>query len=133
MTLREAQSLFTLNIGKLIAFAYEKGFELTCGEFFRTKYQQEFYVKNGFSKTMDSRHLVRLACDFNIFLNDRMLLAANIPKDQYIRELLIAKQLGDYWESLHPSNVWGGDWNRDNVLDERFKDPYHFEMKPPTI
>ncbi len=120
MTLRKKQSLFVFNIHLLIAFAYKNGFELTFGEFDRTQEQQEFYFKTGKSKTMNSRHLIRLAGDFNIFLNGKL-----------INDPVLIKPLGDYWMSLNTDNVWGGDWNRNyNLLDETFKDPYHFEMRP---
>jgi len=136
MTLRQKQSLFAFNIHKLIEFAYKNGFELTFGESTRTPSQ---IILNFFgydvvqrsdgptlvkrprtSKTLESRHGVRLAVDFNIFIGDRL---TNSPKE--------IKPLGDFWESLHTDNVWGGDWDRDDNLDEEtFTDPYHFEMKP---
>lgn len=118
MTLRERQSVFVLNVSRLIAFAYAQGYELTFGEAYRTIEQQKIYVASGKSKTMTSRHLFRLAVDFNLFKDGALL---NSPIDY--------KPLGDYWESLSPDNVWGGDWDRDNDLhDETFLDPYHFEM-----
>jgi hypothetical protein len=129
MTLRQRQSLFCKNIGLLIIYAYNRGFELTFGEADRTEYQQREYVRTGRSQTMNSAHLERLAVDFNIFIGGRLLMAAGLSKAEYERELWIIKTIGDYWESLHSDNVWGGDWNRNNILDERFKDPYHFEMK----
>lgn len=120
MTLREKQSVFCKNIGLLIAEAYRTGFELTFGEVFRTEYQQKEYVRTGFSKTMNSRHLVRLAVDFNLFKAGKLLNAS--------RDFL---SLGLFWENLHPDNVWGGDFNRNkNPDDDKFKDPYHFEMIP---
>ncbi len=120
MTLRSRQSLFAFNIHLLIEFAYKNGFELTFGEFDRTIEQQKIYFTTGRSKTMDSRHLHRLAGDFNIFVEGKL---TNDPK--------VIKPMGDFWESLHTDNRWGGDWDRDDNLDEeKFKDPYHFEMKP---
>lgn len=120
MKLSERQQLFTFNIHLLIEFAYKNGFCLTFGEVYRTEEQQKIYFETGRSKTMNSRHLQRLAVDFNIF-KDGILL--NKPID--------IKPLGDFWESLNTDNVWGGDWDRDNNLDEEtFKDPYHFELRP---
>lgn len=119
MTLREKQSLFVFNIHKLIEWAYRNGFELTFGEAWRSEATQHIYVSTGKSKTLNSRHLQRLAVDFNIFRNGLLI---NSPVD--------IKPLGDFWVTLHTDNVWGGDWDRDNsVLDEKFIDPYHFEMK----
>ena len=120
MTLSEKQSVFTFNIASLIQFAYKNGFVLTFGEVFRTLEQQEIYFKSGRSKTMNSRHLQRLAVDFNLF-KDGVLL----------NDAKIIQPLGEYWITLNTDNVWGGDWNRNHsTLDETFKDPYHFEMKP---
>lgn len=120
MTLREKQSVFALNVSKLIAFAYSEGYELTGGEWLRTEAQQMIYVNSGRSKTIHSRHLLKLAIDLNLFKDGKILTMPN--------EL---KFLGDYWESLNPDNRWGGDWDKDDDLnDETFPDPGHFEMKP---
>lgn len=120
MSLREKQSLFLFNIHLLIEWAYKNGFELTFGEAYRTQEQQEIHVAAGRSKTLNSRHLQRLAVDFNIFIDGNL-----------INDPVKIKPLGDFWASLHTDNVWGNDWNRDgNILDERFSDPYHFECKP---
>lgn len=128
MTLREKQSLFVKNVGLLIAFAYEKGCEFTAGEMLRTQEMQAIYFKTGRSKTMNSRHLVKLAVDFSIFKAGKLLF---IDIKTMAQEIESVKELGEYWISLHPDNVWGGDWDRDHTtLDETFKDPYHFEMKP---
>jgi len=120
MPLRARQSRFALNVSRLIAFAFGQGYELTLGEAFRTEYQQAYYVKIGMSKTMNSRHLQRLAVDFNLFRGGELLGDAED-----------FRPLGEYWATLDPDNVWGGDWDRDGSTDdETFKDPYHFEMKP---
>jgi hypothetical protein len=125
-TLREKQSIFLLNAAKLISWAFEQGFELTAGELLRTKDQQTLYfegktlVKIGnithlaetrqLSKTMNSRHLDKLAIDLNLFIS-----GVYTTKAEYY------KPMGDYWKTLHPDNVWGGDWGFDSN---------HFEMKP---
>lgn len=126
MTLREKQSLFILNIGKLIIWAYENGYELTEGEGLRTEAQQLLYFE-GYdikkvgsklmffsvgrkSKTMKSNHLLKLAHDFNLFING-----------EYKKDVESYRPLGNYWKSLHEDNVWGGDWGWDAP---------HFEMKP---
>ena len=120
MGLQKKQSTFTFNIHLLITFAFKQGFELTFGEVFRTVEQQTIYFNTGRSKTMNSRHIQRLAVDFNIFKNGVLI---NDPK--------IIQPLGEYWMTLNTDNVWGGDWDRDHsTLDETFKDPYHFECRP---
>lgn len=109
MTLREKQSIFLKNVASLINWAFENGYELTGGELQRTKEQQEVYVNEGKSKTMDSQHLKKLAIDFNLFINGKY----QIENEAY-------RPLSEYWKSLHPNNVSGFDWGFDGN---------HFEMK----
>lgn len=116
MSLSQQQRVFTLNVAKLIQFAFSKGIELTFGEAYRTREQQLLYVQSGKSKTMNSNHLRRLAVDFNFFKNGNLTY-----KFEDIKEI------GDYWESLHPKNRWGGDWNKNDIKDG-FIDTPHFEM-----
>ncbi len=110
MSLRNNQSIFTLNISKLIQFCFENDIELTFGECLRTKEQQQIYFDNNKSKTMNSNHLRKLAVDFNFFINGKLTY------DKYILE-----KVGIYWESLHENNRWGGHF-------KSFTDTPHFEM-----
>ena len=126
MTLREKQSIFILNVGKLIQWAFENGYELTIGEGYRTKDQQTLYFKgltlvetgghvilaktSPKSKTMFSKHLDKLAIDLNVFINGELTY-----------EKAKIQKVGDYWESLHPENSWGGNWTS-------FLDIPHFQM-----
>lgn len=103
------QFLFLCDVMKLFAFAISKGFKLTFGEAARTPEQQAIYVKTGRSKTMESDHLRRRAIDLNFFVEGKLC---------YDKKVL--QPLGDYWESLHPGNRWGGNW-------PSFKDLPHFE------
>lgn len=117
MRLSEHQRIFTSNIAKLIVYAYEElCVELTFGEAYRTRDQQLLYVQSGKSQTMNSNHLRRLAVDFNVFKNGNLTYDWND-----------IKPLGDYWESLHLKNRWGGDWNKNDIKDG-FIDTPHFEM-----
>jgi len=126
MTLREKQSIFTFNIHRLIEQAYKLGFELTAGELYRTPEQQKIYFDTGRSKTMQSLHIERLAVDFNIFKDGRMLFQEST---QYEQDVMTCKPLGDYWVSLNTANSWGADWGKDNnPLNDKFRDPYHFQM-----
>ena len=110
MTLRQRQSVFAQNTAKLILYAYEIGFEVTLGEALRTVEQQRIYVNSGKSKTMNSRHIQRLAIDLCLFRNGTYLTG----KEDY-------RQLAEYWESLNPDNVAGYRWGWD---------ANHFEMRP---
>lgn len=135
MKLSKRQRIFTRNVGCLIAFAYDVlEIELTFGEAHRTQSQilLNYFgyevVKGGvfgikliksrtLSKTLLSSHADRLAVDFNFFINGR--LTYDFHK---------VASLGKYWESLHPDNVWGGDFNKNGRADG-FVDTPHFEMK----
>jgi len=110
LTLRQKQSIFLKNAAKLILWAFENGFELTGGELLRTESQQAEYVKTGKSKTMNSRHLQKLAIDINLFVDGKY----RYDKEAY-------KLLAEYWKTLHQDNVAGYDWGWD---------ANHFEMKP---
>ena len=116
MKLSATQQLFTLNIAKLIKYAHLMGFGLTFGHAWRSPEEQERLFHAGHSRTLDSQHQNRLAVDFKVFLNGRLCL-----------DWQTIKILGDYWESLHPHNRWGGDWNGNGVKDG-FIDCPHFEM-----
>lgn len=97
MSMVSEQAAFLLDMCKLIQYATERGFTLTAGELYRTPEQQEIYLKTGRSSTMNSLHLKRLAVDFNIFRDGKL-----------VGDKTILAPLGAYWESLHPLNSWGG-------------------------
>lgn len=82
---------------------------ITFGEVWRTKEQQELYVKAGKSKTMNSKHLDRCAVDINLFIDGRLTWVAED-----------FKPLGEFWESLDPGCKWGGNF-------KNFVDAVHFE------
>lgn len=100
---------FLKDVASLIGMAEKRGIVLTGGELFRTQEQQAIYMKNGKSKTAKSKHLERLAIDFNFFVNGQLT---------YDKKTI--QPLGDFWESLHPANRWGGNF-------ASFLDVPHFE------
>lgn len=108
MSLVQEQAAFLLDVCHLIKTATSVGFVVTGGELYRTADQQQIYVQTGRSKTMNSKHLERLAIDLNFFKDGKLI---------YDREIL--QPLGDYWESLNPLNSWGGNGHS-------FKDTPHF-------
>jgi hypothetical protein len=111
MNLSAEQHEFLQDAAKLIQFSATQGFTVTGGELFRTPEQQQIYVQSGRSKTMDSKHLRRLAIDLN-FLKDGTLI---YDVDQL-------KAIGEYWQSLNPKNSAGMFW-------QSFKDVPHFERR----
>lgn len=109
MSLRHEQSAFAKDVNNLLTYIHSAGWEISFGEVLRTPEQQDLYVKSGKSMSTKSNHLLKCAIDMNFFLNG---------------ELKTSKQdlqkFGDYWESLHPKNRWGGNW-------KSFQDCPHFE------
>lgn len=110
MSKSDEQWVFLQDVALLILEAKRIGIKLTGGELYRTQYQQAKYFKDGKSKTMKSKHLERLAIDFNFFIDGQLTYDADL-----------IRPLGAYWESLNTKNRWGGFWE--------FTDTPHFERK----
>lgn len=108
MSLGNEQEAFSRDVCQLLAFAFGQGYEVRMGEAQRPVEMQELYVRTGRSKTMNSNHIRKCAIDLHFF------------KDGV---LCYPKELGDFWENLHPKNSWGGNW-------KNFKDGPHFERRP---
>lgn len=123
MDLNLKQRTFAFNFGRLLAWIYANGYEVTFGEAYRTPEQQAIYLKEGKTKVATSQHTLRLAMDLNLM---------KTPESGYgyITDSAAYRPLGDYWESLHHNNRWGGDWNKNGKMsDEKFLDGNHFEMQ----
>ncbi len=106
---------FLKDIAKLIAWADENGYKMTAGEAYRTQDQQNLYyygletrVNNGDvflverhprSDVPVSKHQSRMAMDFNIFIDGELTYDADR-----------LRAVGEYWKSLSPKNIWGGDF-----------------------
>ena len=119
--LMEAQAEFLLNFCSLVDFATAQGFTVTAGELLRPVEMQKIYVETGRSKTMNSKHLQKLAGDLNFFLPSAE------GKLVYICSVHQLEPLGRYWESLNPKNRWGGNFDMDWSREDNFKDAPHFE------
>jgi len=105
-----AQEVFTYNLSKLIQHAIISGFTARLKEVERTVYQHQQYILLGVSTTLDSLHIRSLAADIYFLKNDKLILD---------RSKL--EKIGEFWESLHEKNRWGG-----NFIS--FTDTPHFEM-----
>jgi len=124
----ERQQIFSQNVARLIAYAWAAlDIGVTFGEAWRSKDQQILYYygltfddqirleqTRKRSWTMDSQHHKRLAIDLNHFINGGKDLT-------WRKEDLQA--LGDYWESLHEDNRWGGNFPSHQL------DVPHYEMQ----
>jgi len=109
-TLQEKQELFAYSAAKLIIHIFESGYKCTLGEAFRTHEQALIYSKEHLG-IVNSKHCQRLALDINLFDSTGKYIFADDKEYE---------ALGHYWESLNPSNRWGGLFHRHD-LD-------HFEM-----
>ena len=110
LTLSEEQRLFSLNLAKLIEYIYSKGHGCTLAEAYRTPQQAVWDAQHG-TGIVNSLHCKRLAIDLDLYS----------PSGKYLIHEEDYRQFGEYWETLHPKNRWGG----------RFKrlDADHFEMQ----
>ena len=114
MSLRNEQSIFAYHVSRLIQFAYENGFELTIGEALRTPEMAEIHASRG-TGIKNSNHTRKLAIDLNLF---------DGSTGEYLSSSDDHDKLGQYWKSLDPQNVWGGDFSRrdGNHYSRRYKD-----------
>lgn len=122
MTSSNDQFAFLKDFIKLIDFAISVGFKVTFGETMRTPEQQKIYFDTGRSKTMNSRHLVKMAGDLNFFKDN--IYINSLPAKQAI---IILAPVGHFWESLSPLNRWGGNFDRDWSKTDNWHDVPHFE------
>ena len=113
MKLLDYQKEFSQCVGTLFFYLELHGYTFTIGECQRTLAQQKLYFDAGYSKTMKSNHLRKLAIDIFIFKGDRLI--------QNKEELA---DIGNYWQSLHPLNRWGGNFK--SLIDTP-----HFELNAP--
>lgn len=107
MTLREKQSLFVQLVILLLVEAHKLGFELTFGETYRSPEEAARLAKLG-KGIKNSLHTKKLAIDLNLFRNGK-----------YLSSTESHRQLGLYWETLHPLCRWGG----------RFGDGNHYSLE----
>ncbi|MHA2066552.1 MAG: M15 family peptidase [Candidatus Thorarchaeota archaeon] len=108
MSLNKQQQIFAVNAARLILKIDEtEGYACTFGEAHRPPEMAKIYKAKGIG-IMDSLHALRLALDLNLFY-----------KGEYCTKTEDHEQFGEYWESLHPDNVWGG----------RFDDGNHYEQR----
>jgi len=100
VTLGDRQRKFTRMVALLIQYAYERGYELTFGEAWRTPEQAQRNAEAG-TGIANSLHCDRLAVDFNLFKDG-----------EYLTQTEDHRELGEFWESL--GGAWGGRFNDGN-------------------
>ena len=103
LTLSDAQKEFCYDISKLIQYMwhYEGGiYTCTFGDAFRDPRVHGVYGEKQSYSAAASAHKQRLACDLNLFMDG-----------VFQTTTLSHKPFGEHWKSLHPDNVWGGDFS----------------------
>ena len=115
MDLMQKQGLFVVNLAKLILFADSKKYVLTFGEAYRPPELAKLYAEDG-RGVVNSLHTLRLAVDFNLFINGI-----------YHTRSESFKPLGTYWKTLHELNRWGGDFKDSKGRPK--PDGNHFSME----
>ena len=114
-SLLEKQFIFTQNLAKLIQFINSGIYRCKVTEVFRTLEQAELNAKKGVG-IKNSLHCDNLAADVYLFIPNSL-----VNHYKMIDDFDRYKYIGEYWESLHPNNRWGGNFK--NV------DCVHFEMQ----
>jgi len=109
MSLGSMQREFTLDIAKLIIWAYDNGFELTQGDAYRDPRSHGKFGEKGTYGRRHSLHKLRLAKDLNLFIDG-----------VYQTTTEAHRPLGEYWESLREGNSWGGHFNDGNHYSRKY-------------
>jgi len=95
--LSQKQRDFTRAVGRLIEFAYESNVELTFGDAYRDHRVFGHFDEGDNYSSKRSLHKIRLAVDFNVFIDD-----------VYRTDAVVYAQLGYFWLALDPDARWGG-------------------------
>jgi hypothetical protein len=101
MKLSEKQRLFARLIAHFISHIFAKGWAVTLGD---------GHVEGKVGHMKNSLHYVRLAQDLNLFVDGEYISDGDHPA---------WKEIGEFWEGLHPLCAWGG----------RFRDANHFSLE----
>ena len=101
MSLSKSQQMFASDVVKLLSHMESQGYSFTFGDAYRAPELAELYAKEG-KGILNSLHTKRLAVDINLFDKSGTFLSET--KDH--------ASFGAYWESLHPTNRWGGKFKR---------------------
>ena len=73
MSLSKKQREFTLAVAQIINYAYAKGYELTFGDAYRDhRLHGDTGDKKGYGSSK-SNHKIRLAVDFNLFVDGKYI------------------------------------------------------------
>ena len=108
MTLGDKQREFTRHFRILLQHIEAAGYEGTLGDAYRSPKAFGEMGEPGPYGRDRSAHKNRLAVDLNLFKDGL-----------YLDQTEDHRPIGEYWEALHPENVWGG----------RFQDGNHYSRR----
>ncbi len=109
MSLGDKQREFAYHVSLLIQHIYANGYTVTLGDAYRDpRVHGQMGEKIAYGRAK-SAHKQRLAIDLNLFDMEKTFLTTT--EDH--------KPFGEYWESLHPDNVWGGRFDDGNHYSRR--------------
>ena len=124
MRLSDAQKEFCFDISRLIQYIwdYDGGiYTCTFGDAYRDprshgKMGEKMVTEDGkkvYGRPM-SAHKQRLAVDLNVFKDG-----------QYQTTTEAHRPFGEYWESMHPDHVWGGNFGAGGQDGNHYSRRYH--------
>ena len=103
MSLSDQQYEFGKDVILLLMFLHRKGIKYSLGECWRRPETQRILKEKGYSNVEGGGHQDKLAIDIFMWLNGKFMGYTWENRDRLIF-------VGDFWKSLNPLNVWGGDW-----------------------
>jgi len=117
MKLSDQQYIFAKDLIHLAIYIRddEEVTKFSIGEVWRPFEWQEILVKKGFSQTLDSDHLNKMAVDIYFWIDGKFV------KNEWESKPLL-DEIGEYWEALNTLNYWGGNF-------KSFCDMNHFGRK----
>ena len=103
MKLSDQQYLFAKDLIHLLIYIRddEEITKFSIGEVWRPFEWQEVLVKKGFSQTIDSDHLNKMAVDIYFWIDGKFV--KNVWENKPLLE-----EVGEEWVGLNTSNYWGG-------------------------
>lgn len=128
LKLSDEQFIFSKNVAVFLHWLTVHHIKWTIGEVWRRAPAQKWLLKKGWTKVLKGQHTKKKAIDLSIYIEDSLY----VPLRNIIENYDIISHIGLFWKSLHPKNVWGGDWLIDeegNFKENGFVDLFHFEMK----
>lgn len=110
MTLGKRQRIFTKRIAELILWAYDAGYEFSCGDAYRDPRAFGVVGEGGPYGSRTSQHKKRLAADLNLFIDGKYIADGNH---------LAWAEIGFKWEEIAEdiNGRWGGRYNDANHLE----------------